>query len=363
MAPAVEIPPSNSTVSVSIIDTTSWAYKIPCSDFFKPRFPGLDAMDICSYAFLISHEKLDCHVLFDLGIRQDWQNLVPDMVKQLKGVTVTVEKRLVDILRGGGINPSKIKAAVWRHPLSPIGGFSHIHWDHTGNLADFPPTTELIVGPGVKERYMAGWPTVPDADFHEGDVAGRLITALETDRFNLDVGGVRAHDYFGDGSFYLLDVPGHALGHMNALARTTADPATFILLAADSVHTGGEMRPAKDLPLPDLIDVPNVIPRPCPRDELLKIHPRGSCTLPYLGLDPCFPEDLEDAEATIEAITRFDADERIFVVFAHDVSIYKTLEFFPMKADEWKRNGWKEAGRWAFLADLQKIAQHRGSGL
>lgn len=114
MAPAVEIPPSNSTVSVSIIDTTSWAYKIPCSDFFKPRFPGLDAMDICSYAFLISHEKLDCHVLFDLGIRQDWQNLVPDMVKQLKGVTVTVEKRLVDILRGGGINPSKIKAAVWR---------------------------------------------------------------------------------------------------------------------------------------------------------------------------------------------------------------------------------------------------------
>lgn len=64
------------------------------------------------------------------------------------------------------------------------------------------------MGPGVKERYMAGWPTVPDADFHEGDVAGRLITALETDRFNLDVGGVRAHDYFGDGSFYLLDVPG-----------------------------------------------------------------------------------------------------------------------------------------------------------
>jgi hypothetical protein len=114
MAPTVEIPPSHSTVSVSIIDTTSWAYKIPCGDFFKPRFPGLDTMDICSYAFLISHERLDRHVLFDLGIRKDWENLVPDMVKQLEGVTVTVKKRLVDILRDEGINPSKIEAAVWR---------------------------------------------------------------------------------------------------------------------------------------------------------------------------------------------------------------------------------------------------------
>ncbi|KAI1123111.1 beta-lactamase-like protein [Nemania abortiva] len=349
MAPTIEIPPSHSTVSVSIIDTTSWARGIPCSDFFKPRFPGLDTMDICSYAFFISHEKLDRHVLFDLGIRNDLENLVPDMKENLKGVTAEVEKKLVDILRDGGVNLSKIEAAVW----------SHIHWDHTGNLADFPPPTELIVGPGIKERYMPGWPTVPEADFSEADVAGRLITGLEPDSFNLDVGGLRAHDYFGDGSFYLLDAPGHALGHMNALARTSADPATFIFLAADSVHLGGEIRPTKDLPLPNVIDVPNIVPRPCPADELLKIHPRGSRTLPYLGLDPSFPEDFEGAEATIEAVMRFDADDRVLVVFAHDVSMYGTVEFFPTKANEWKRKGWKSAGRWAFLADLQKIARDR----
>lgn len=110
----VAIPPSNFTVSASIVDTTSWAYKIPCGDLFCPRFAGLDTFDICSYAFLITHN--DRHVLFDLGIRKDWENLVPDMVDSLKdwGTTVTVEKELVDILRDGGTDLTKIEAAIWR---------------------------------------------------------------------------------------------------------------------------------------------------------------------------------------------------------------------------------------------------------
>ncbi|KAI0111255.1 beta-lactamase-like protein [Nemania sp. FL0031] len=349
--PAVVIPPSDSSVSVSIIDTTAWAYKIPCSDLFKPRFPGLDTMDLCSYAFLITHNQLDRRVLFDLGIRKDWENLIPATVRRLKetGVIVTVEKKLVDILRDGGTDPSKIEAVVW----------SHIHWDHTGNLADLPATTKLIVGPEIKNRFMPGWPRVPDAHFHESDVAGRLITGLEADNFNIDIGGLRGHDYFGDGSFYILDAPGHSLGHINALARTSADPETFVLLAADSVHLGGELRPTKALPLPDSIDIPEIVPRPCPREELLKIHPRSSHTLPYLGLDPCFPEHLEDAERTIECIEKFDSDNRVLVVFAHDVSLYNTLEFYPALANDWKRKGWKSTGRWAYLVDLQKIARER----
>lgn len=149
----------------------------------------------------------------------------------------------------------------------------------------------------------------------------------------------------------------HALGHLNALARTSADPATFIFLAADSVHLGGEFRPTEALPLPDVVNVPGIVPRPCPGELLLKIHPRGSSTLPYLGLDPCFPEHLVDAERTIESVERFDADDRVLVVFAHDVTLYKTLDFYPKTANAWKSKDWKEVGRWAFLADLQKIAR------
>lgn len=117
----VAIPPSNSTVGVSIIDTTAWAYKVECGDLFRPRFAGLETFDLCSYAFLITHE--DRHVLFDLGIRKDWENLIPKTVARLKhsGTEVKVEKDLLDILRDGGTDPNKIEAAVWRQALVQQG--------------------------------------------------------------------------------------------------------------------------------------------------------------------------------------------------------------------------------------------------
>ncbi|KAJ3535029.1 hypothetical protein NM208_g7305 [Fusarium decemcellulare] len=351
--PQVDIPNSNSTVSVSIIDTTSWAYRIPCHDFFRPPFEGLDSFDLCSYAFLITRRDKhgERHVLFDLGIRKDWENLVPDMVESLKkwGTTVKVDKAVVDILRDGGTDLNKIDAIIW----------SHLHWDHTGNLASFPSSAALVVGPGINSRFMPGWPTVSDADFRETDVEGREIIGLEEASFSIDIGGLNGYDYFGDGSFYLLNAPGHSTGHLNALARTSNDPPTFVFMAADSVHLAGEFRPSEDLPLPDLVDVPGIDPRPCSYERLLAIHPRGSRTLPYLGLAPCFPESLEDAERTIKSIERLDADERVLVVFSHDVSMYKTLEYYPATADGWKDKGWKSTGRWAFLADLQQIARSR----
>ncbi|KAF2754823.1 hypothetical protein EJ05DRAFT_503767 [Pseudovirgaria hyperparasitica] len=351
MAPReITIPFSESTVSVSIVDTTSWAYKVDCADLFRPKFPGLNTFDLCSYAFLITHT--DRHVLFDLGIKKNWEELIPSTVARLKesGTIIQVEKELVDILSDGGLDLGKLDAAIWRQAF-------HIHWDHTGNLASFPPNTDLVVGPGIKDRFMPGWPKVPDAHFRETDVAGRKITGIEADSFKIDIGGLRAHDYFGDGSFYLLDAPGHALGHLNALARTSANPPTFILMAADSVHLGGEFRPSEALPLPNFVDAPGLNPSPCPAEELVKFHPRNSKILPYLGLDPCFPEHLEDAERTIKSIEAFDADDRVMVIFAHDVSIHGTLSYYPETADSWKEQGWKSSGRWVFLSDLQRIAR------
>lgn len=44
----------------------------------------------------------------------------------------------------------------------------------------------------------------------------------------------RTHDFFGDGSFYLLDAPGHLLGHMMGLARTAQDE--YIVMGGDACH-------------------------------------------------------------------------------------------------------------------------------
>ncbi|KAM7190382.1 hypothetical protein V8F33_009498 [Rhypophila sp. PSN 637] len=323
-------------VSVSIINTTPWAYRIPRSDLFRPRFVGLHALISAPM-----HRRL----LFDLGIKKDREELVPDTVARLKksGAKVTVEREIVDILRDGGTEPDQIEAVIW----------SHIHWDHTGNPASFPPATNLIVGPGIMDRFMPGWPAVPDSHFRETDVAGREIVGLEGDKFTAKIGGFGAYDYFGDGSFYILD----ALGVTFPLARTSVDSDTFIFLAADSVHLAGEVRPTELLQLPDAVDVPGIVPCPCPAEHLLRIHPRESKTLPYLGLDPCFPEDLEAAEKTIENIQDFDADERVFVLWAHDVTLHNILEYYPATADDWKVKGWKETSRWTFLSDLQEIAR------
>jgi hypothetical protein len=44
----------------------------------------------------------------------------------------------------------------------------------------------------------------------------------------------RALDFFGDGTLYLVDAPGHFEGHITALARVA--PGTFVFLGADTCN-------------------------------------------------------------------------------------------------------------------------------
>lgn len=207
---------------------------------------------------------------------------------------------------------------------------------------------------------MPGWPTNPEGHFNDVDIAGYQVVELSKDNFKINIGGMSAHNYFGDGSLYILDAPGHSLGHINALACTNLEPESFILLAADSVHMGGEFRPSDTVPLPHSVEVEGLQPCPCPAENLLKIHPRNSRTLPFLGLDPCIPEDLGEAQKTIECIRRFDVDERVFVIFAHDASILDVVDYFPKTANAWRQKGWKMKARWAFLPFLQQVAGEDG---
>lgn len=32
--------------------------------------------------------------------------------------------------------------------------WSHWHWDHTGDMTQFPSSTELVVGPGFTEAFV-----------------------------------------------------------------------------------------------------------------------------------------------------------------------------------------------------------------
>ena len=73
--------------------------------------------------------------------------------------------------------------------------------------------------------------------------AGRDVIELDfiSTMGALKLSGLCAIDWFDDGSFYLLEAPGHTEDHIMALARTSADK--FVLLAGDGAHHCGAFRP------------------------------------------------------------------------------------------------------------------------
>ena len=298
------------------------------------------------YSFLIHHSPSNSRVLFDLGIRKDWENSPSGLVERIKqrGYVIEVQDNVVDILRENGVDPAIVDAVIW----------SHYHFDHTGDPATFPPGTRLEVGPGVCGRFPVAWPSDEKAAVDEKAWAGRERREISFEDSELKIGRFDAVDYFGDGSFYLLDTPGHLLGHMCGLARTTAD--SFILMGGDACHHAGEFRPSEYIPLPKEIRIdqpPKGFPCPCPGDLLAEhVHPEKSASKPFYKAADGFNEDTDVANWTIDGIMELDGDERVFSVIAHDASLLPVLDFFPKGAKQWREKGWRQKGQWWFLGDF-----------
>jgi hypothetical protein len=149
------------------------------------------------------------------------------------------------------------------------------------------------------------------------------------------------------------------VGHLNGLARTTTKPDTFIYMAADTVHHGGEFRPSYLQPLPSTpIDAPGLDPDPAKQQkQILGLHPKHSQTETFLEVSHDFPDDYEPAMQTIEKLQAFDADEKVFVVFAHDTGLLDVVDTYPQRANEWKEKGWREKTLWRFIGQLATDAK------
>lgn len=348
--PALNIPHSDSTVEVSIIDTTCHL-SLPSSLFVEPElFKNITAP---AYAFLIKHK--DDTILFDLGIRKDWENGPTPVVEMVRphADKLHIEKDVATILRENGQALEDVSAIIW----------SHAHFDHTGDPDTFPPTTDLIVGPGFKAAFPSAFPTIPDSRVDERAWSNRSLREIDfAASSGLRIGQFEAFDYYGDGSFYLLNTPGHFTGHICALARTTTNPPTFMFLGGDIAHQAGEFRPTPYMPLPASI-TPNPLQRPfaaqqsfCPGDVFQAMHPSKSATEPFLRPSTAaHAAHLDSGETlrSIEKLMEFDADESVFSVIAHDMSIFDVVEFYPRKANEWKVKGWGREGRWRFLREFE----------
>lgn len=318
--------------------------------FWQPDVEGFTGLHAPIYCFLISHSRQ--HVVFDLGVRSDWGNYPPRVVSIIEATTtVTPGLDVASVLdsdtSGLGIRSSDVSAVIW----------SHNHFDHTGDVSTFPSSTELVVGPGVKATSWPGWPTNPDGMVLDSDAEGRVVREISFEG-GIKIGAFDAVDFFGDGSFYLLDAPGHAIGHLCALARTSAEEPSFVFMGADACHHPGVFRPSDYLPLPSGPTLsPHRLgdPSRCPGaliEQLAK--PKESLFKPSVRMFPEYDAALD----TIRKIQELDAADECLVIIAHDLSLRDKIPMFPDNINSWRADGIKTETRWLFYEDLVTCMCH-----
>ena len=312
-------------------------------------------------------------MIFDLGVRPDWQNYAPRVVSLIKATTTVtpgsdVSSVLATDTSGLGIQSADIEAVIW----------SHNHFDHIGDMSRFPHSTDLVVGTGVPAASWPGYPSNEGAAVLDADADGRVVREISFDGSDsewesgkgssLKIGRFDAFDYFGDGSFYLLDAPGHATGHMCGLARTASAsaqdgwPSSFVFMGADACHNLGILRPSDYLPLPSSVALNKVLQvdvtaqqlQPlclCPGDLLHKSL--ASPTSPFFTIarGPLFA-DYNAAIDTVTKIQELDAADNVLVLMAHDLSLKDRIPLYPKTINNWRTSGLKTDTRWLFCGDF-----------
>lgn len=129
---------------------------------------------------------------------------------------------------------------------------------------------------------------------------------------------------------------------MLGLARTTPAPnATYILMAGDSAHHPGLLRPTQHIPLPPALEplVPAAL-QACARDTPFLALPKKEVSIHH---------DHDTAARTLEVVRALDAREDVWVILSHDGSADAVIRCLPETANGWAEEGMKEKTMWQFL--------------
>ncbi|OIW34948.1 metallo-beta-lactamase superfamily protein [Coniochaeta ligniaria NRRL 30616] len=354
-----DLPSGSTTVRLQLIDTGS---RLLCkaNTLLEPEIAGHEFLNLPNVCWLVENLRTGRKVLFDCGVRKSFKDLPPMALRVLEVSTpgIHVDWDVADVLSKAHVNATEIDWMIW----------SHHHWDHTGDPSRFPANVGIVVGPGFTTAHLPAYPANPNSEMLEKDFVGRPFWELRFDD-NRTIGGLRAYDFWGDGSLYILDTPGHSVGHISALARTCA--MDFVFMGGDICHFPGVFRPSNYIPLPNPLDKTARLDKyftcPCAATTFPSIHPKGEEAgrrepfyRPASGLSSIY-QDPSLAHKTVQKLITFDAKPNIMVCIAHDPAVGETL---PTMNDDaaneingWREKGLKEACHWGFLNQLPRGGQ------
>ncbi|KAJ7209144.1 beta-lactamase-like protein [Mycena pura] len=341
------IPASHATVDVRMFNVGTIFATTGASTFIHPVLPGHENASSPMYSFLLEHGASGQRLMFDLGLRKDPQNLAPILAAQIATGLFQLDepKDITEMLQEGGIALETIDTVIW----------SHAHLDHFGDMSKFPNTTGLVIG---SETDTSTFPENPNGTLQTSDFAGRTVTKIDFATANLTFSGLKAIDYFNDGSLYLLNTPGHLPGHLTALARVT--PSSFVVLGGDTFHHAGEARPRpafqKNFPCPAhlLEETRTSISTDffwSPRSRVgeFDLPSRAQQLLAVADIPGSVYADPVASQVSLEKVATLDADADFLVIVAHDLSIAKALPFFPASLNSWNAHGLKAGTVWNFV--------------
>jgi N-acyl homoserine lactone hydrolase len=188
--------------------------------------PKRDWLDVPVPAFLVEHPGAG-PVLVDTGFHpsvavnpsQNLGRIAPFIFRNLR---MNPNQAVPAQLREKGIPPGDVRVVV----------MTHLHMDHASAISEFPQATfvlsksewEAATTQGqthgyVRRQFDHGF------DYRLLDFEGRDPSSFS--------GFGRSFDLFGDGSVRAVFTPGHTLGHMSVVVRTTGRE---VLIAGDAVY-------------------------------------------------------------------------------------------------------------------------------
>ena len=204
-------------------------------------------------------------------------------------------------MRDGPDEPNSITSII----------LSHLHFDHTGDCSEFPQA-QLIVGPGSYKATFPGWPEAKGSPFDGSILKHPRFRELnfESDDWRPLGPFERAIDFFDDGSFFVIDAPGHMDGHLGALARTSANE--WVFMGGDCCHH---------------------------RSLLVGARPMSVTVGP--SRTPSFHRYPTVAQSTIDKVRLIEKQSPVLIALAHDARLDGLMPLYPTSLNGWKSSDWK----------------------